>query len=335
MTKLLLAPHSDDETLFAAFVQLAERPRVVVCLQGRRARHLPRNGEREAESAASAMLLGTDVAFIASPCDPPDWQLVERELERVEPEHVYAPLPELDGAAQHNAVGNLAVGLYGPERVTFYATYTIHSGRSQVGAQVLERDGWRTRKLQALTCFRSQASKPDTAMHFHRDPAEYLTPAADAGAVDGRQLVKLNLGAGPNQLDGFHNLDPTFSPAWRFEDGLPMYADASVDAITVSHVLMYVAVTDWPAVVAELARVLKPGGVLRITEDAIGGPGSSRREMRPHAKVATSAELVLWHLDRLNGELVTANVSYFRDRSLIQTNYGHEPDVFHVEGIRS
>ncbi len=334
--RLLLAPHSDDETLFAAYVQLGEQPLVVVCLKGRRARHLPANGTREAESRASALLLGTEVAFVDSPCDPPDWRRVELELERVDdPDHVYAPLPELDGAPQHNAVGNLAVGLYGPERVTFYATYTLHSGRSQVGAQVLELGGWRTRKLQALSCFRSQSSKADTAMHFHRDQAEYLTPAADAGAANGRQLVKLNLGAGPNQLAGFHNLDPTFSPAWRFEDGLPMYADESVDAITISHVLMYVDRADWPPIVGELERVLKPGGVVRITEDAIGGNGSARREMRPHAKVATCAELVLEHLDGLNGELVTANVSYFHDRTLIQANYGDEPDVFHVEGIKS
>lgn len=333
--KLLLAPHSDDETLFASFVQLEHRPKVVVCLQGRRARHLPRNATREAESRASAEVLGTDVVFIESPCDPPDWRTVENFVRSLGAgaEHIFAPLPEVDGASQHNAIGNLAVGLFGADRVTFYATYTLHSGRTQTGARIEERDGWPALKQQALACFRSQSGKPDTAMHFYRDQGEYLSPAGDALAR--REVeVKLNLGAGSNAIFGFHNLDATYDPPWRFEDGLRMYPDETIDAVTVSHALMYVDIAKWPFVFSEIARVLKPGGVVRVTEDNIGGDGSTRREIRPGASVATNPELLLAQLSDLNGERVTANVSYWHDRSLIQSNYGDEPDVFHVEGVK-
>jgi LmbE family N-acetylglucosaminyl deacetylase len=332
---LLLAPHSDDEALFASYVQLAYQPHVVVCLQGRRARHLPRNDVREAESRASADVLGTTVEFIESPCDPADWHAVEQRVAQFEPHEVFAPLPEMDGSSQHNAIGNLAAGLW-PIHTTFYATYGLHNGRTQEGQRLGIGEGWPLRKQKALACFVSQSSKPDTAMHFMRDTAEYLTKASDAYARNGHPEKKLNLGAGQKKLRGFKNLDPAYKQPWRFEDGLSMYEDESVDAITTSHALMYVPEEVWPAAFAEMARVLRPGGVLRITGDNIGGEGSTRTEIRPGASVATSPEKALQHLEEagLGPELVTANISVWHDRSLIQTNYGEEPDVFHVEGVK-
>lgn len=325
---LLVSPHADDETLFAAYVQLAVQPQVVVCLQGRRARHLPRNDVREAESRAACAVLGTDVSFIASPCDPPDWPLVEAELELLEPDRVFAPLPEPGGHRQHNQIGNLAWSLW-PDRTTFYATYRDLE-KSATGTPHAVEDGWFAKKALALSCYRSQHSKPDTAFHFHRDQTEYLSE----GHVD-VECVKLNLGAGPNPLEGFDNLDPTYEPRWSFPQPIP-YAVESVDAITVSHVLMYVPLEDWPACFAEMARVLAPGGVVRLTEDAIGGEGSARETIRPGAAVATTADLVMAHLRDagLYAELVTANVSAWHEKSLVQRNYGQAPDVFHVEGWR-
>lgn len=336
---LLLAPHSDDEALFASFVQLAYQPHVVVCLRGRRARHLPANDVREAESRAAAEVLGTTVEFIDSPCDPADWHAVERRVAAfadAEIGQVFAPLPEADGAAQHNAIGNLAAALW-PDKTTFYATYGLHNGRTQVGKRIEASDDLAERKTKALACFASQSSKPDTAMHFLRDQAEYLLSAQDAYARNGTPETKLNLGAGQNQLDGFVNLDPSYEQPWRFEDGLSMYEDESVDAITTSHALMYVPEDCWPAAFAEMARVLRPGGVLRITGDNIGGEGSTRQEIRPRAAVATTPEAALEHLEAVNlgPEFVTANISVWHDRSLIQSNYGSEPDVFHLEGVKA
>ena len=86
--------------------------------------------------------------------------------------------------------------------------------------------------------------------------------------------MRLNLGCGEEHLiSGFENLDAR--NGWRFEDGLP-YPDGSVEAITISHALYLVPLADWPAAFAEFARVLKPGGVIRITEDDATNPASSR-----------------------------------------------------------
>lgn len=319
-------------------MQLAYQPHVVICLQGRRAKRLPGNEIREAESKASAEVLGTTVEFVESPCDPADWHAVERRVAAfrdADLEHVFAPLPEADGGVQHNAIGNLAAGFW-PEQTIFYSTYGLHNGRSQVGDRMEEPEDWNERKQKALACFASQSSKPDTAMHFLRDQAEYLTTAPDAYSRNGTPEKKLNLGAGEHKLFDFDNLDPSYEQPWRFEDGLSMYEDDSVDAITTSHALMYVPGEKWRACFEEMARVLRPGGVVRITGDNIGGEGSTRTEIRPGAEVETSPGLALELLEEvgLGPEHVTENISVWHDRSLIQTNYGSEPDVFHVEGVK-
>ncbi len=85
--------------------------------------------------------------------------------------------------------------------------------------------------------------------------------------------MKLNLGSGAHPLEGFVNLDK--QNGWTFEQGL-WYSDRSVEAITISHALMYVPLAEWPRVFTELARVLVPGGIVRITEDATNDPESER-----------------------------------------------------------
>jgi hypothetical protein len=155
--------------------------------------------------------------------------------------------------------------------------------------------------------------------------------------------LRLNLGCGsPNTrswhpIDGMVNLDKSLG--WRFEDGLGDFLDGSVAGITVSHALMYVAESDWPAVCREFARVLVDGGVVRITEDSTEDPRSSRvggwRGSQP-AVTLTSAEFVKAQLRRagLVAVDVTADVTQFSDRSLCQAQHGAAPDVFFVEGVK-
>lgn len=141
--------------------------------------------------------------------------------------------------------------------------------------------------------------------------------------------MKLNLGCGPHLLDGFENLDLP----WRFEDGLP-YPDDSVEAITVSHALMYVPLQEWPFVFTEFARVLEPGGVVRVTEDDTENPESERHGGWHDAVTLTGPKLVRKHL-RGAGLTVTkhaADTSVFRDLSLCQAWHGQPPKVFFLEG---
>lgn len=146
--------------------------------------------------------------------------------------------------------------------------------------------------------------------------------------------MKLNLGCGPHLLVGFVNLD--LSDGWRFEDGLGDYPDGSIEAITVSHALMYVPLASWPLVFAEFARVLETGGVVRVTEDSTDDPLSSRYGGFVDAVTMTSRSLVRGHLDLsgLTVEDVRSDWSHFRDDSLIQRWHGEPPKVFHVEGIK-
>ncbi len=146
--------------------------------------------------------------------------------------------------------------------------------------------------------------------------------------------MKLNLGAGAHPLDGFDNLDK--QTGWTFESGLGQYSDESVDGITISHALMYVPLELWPAVFSEFARVLEPGGVIRITEDATDDPRSERYGGFEGAVTLTSYVRVRSHLLRagISPFMVRPNATLFRDDSLIQNWHGAPPKIFVVEGLK-
>lgn len=73
-------------------------------------------------------------------------------------------------------------------------------------------------------------------------------------------MVKLNLGAGGVEVPGFQSIDRK-----NGQEAYPLdYEDGSVEEIRASHVLEHFDHRDVPKVVSEWARVLSPGGVLRI-----------------------------------------------------------------------
>lgn len=329
MTQLLLSPHNDDETLFASYIALRERPKVIVCLLGARKASYPLPTERIAESAAAMDILGCEFEQLWFPCDPAPWDLVALWLRQEEPEPdcVWVPTPEPRGHSHHNKLARVAHEVW-PGKIRYYTTYRCEESgypiRTTHGFPVdVEWDGWPNMKRAALSCYQTQIQREGTRMHFERDLDEYEI-----------ESLRLNLGGGINPIPGYVNIDK--STGWTFEDGLGDFASSSVDAITESHALMYVALEEWPAVFHEIARVLRPGGTVRITQDAIGGRGSSRPRIRPGAAVATTPKLVLEHLAAAGIEagVVGEDETAFSDRSLIQQNYGHPPDVFHVEGVR-
>ena len=146
--------------------------------------------------------------------------------------------------------------------------------------------------------------------------------------------MKLNLASGAHPLDGFENLD--LENGWRFEQGLN-YADESIEAITISHGLYLVALSDWPYVFSEIERVLQPGGIVRITEDATDDRRSSRYGGWNETVVTlTSRDLVRAHMEIVGLEYqdVSETFSYWRDQSLIQRFHGGTPKVFHCEGLK-
>lgn len=343
--KLLLSPHCDDEALFASYVCLREQPCVVVCFNGRRARHLAPDSEREAETTEAMRILGCDAEFMRVQSDPADWDLLlERLGAFTDVDEVWAPLVEEDGSDGHNGVTRIAEELW-PGKISYYATYTGKGEKSQVGEQVNATPEEQELKRRALSCYRSQIARPATSHNFEQGLDEYLTEPPSSS--DWRRLhhaaierdlqpLKLNLGAGARPLDGFTNLDK--KTGWLFEEGLA-YDDESVDAITVSHALMYVEEDNWDDVFVEIARVLAPGGIVRITEDDMEHPDSrSYQGARPGKKrttgvTLTGPRLVSEHL--LFADLTPVPVepgeTLWHDDSLIQANHGDPPDVFHME----
>lgn len=147
-------------------------------------------------------------------------------------------------------------------------------------------------------------------------------------------MTRLNLGSGVYVIPGFDNLDLT--TGWRFEDGLGQYPDGSVEAVTIAHALMYVALPDWPAIFKEMARVIEPGGILRVTEDSTADPASERYGGHPEAVTLTSPNMLIEHMAAagLTARVVTPDETMFRDESLIQRLHGPPPKVTHVEGVK-
>lgn len=163
----------------------------------------------------------------------------------------------------------------------------------------------------------------------------------DVVPINGALL--LNLGGGTPgtrswfPMPGCIHLDR--SMGWMFEDGLPQYAAGSVDGITISHALMYVDERDWARVFEECARVLKPGGVLRVTEDATDDPSSTRvngwRGSEP-AITLTSTRKVRAALERVGLRVCAQarDTSQRPDGALNQAWHGDPPDVFFLEGVK-
>jgi predicted SAM-dependent methyltransferase len=80
--------------------------------------------------------------------------------------------------------------------------------------------------------------------------------------------MKLHLGCGKRFIPGFVHIDVIDHPHVQHVstiDSLPFIPDASVDLIYVCHVLEHFKRRDVGRVLQEWHRVLKPGGILRIS----------------------------------------------------------------------
>jgi LmbE family N-acetylglucosaminyl deacetylase len=176
MGALLLAPHGDDETLFASFLCLRYRPRVIVCTTPRiQEQWGVFAAEREAETEAAMKILGCEwvqLSFLdtagAEIRDPlAHWLELDIEMSGM-PDVVIAPSCERDGQEQHNAVAVAAIRAFGANIIR-YLTYTRSGGRSRDGTLVEpDQPEWISLKLQALACYRSQMRVPNCRSWFEQ-----------------------------------------------------------------------------------------------------------------------------------------------------------------------
>ncbi len=171
---LLLAPHSDDETLFASFIVLRFNPDVVVCandpdeairklrvLETQRALGaLGHNWEQklrfwpyEEGKLDKDTVKGNLSTHVAGPIDP----MFEP---RAGYEFVFAPAVETNGHEEHNLVGEAALETFGPKQTLSYLTYTRTGGRSRDGREMPFLSEWVGAKLRALSEYKTQHALP-------------------------------------------------------------------------------------------------------------------------------------------------------------------------------
>ena len=162
-------------------------------------------------------------------------------------------------------------------------------------------------------------------------------------------MIVLNLGCGHvgEDMPGFVNLDrnPAYGDrtGWKVDDGLRRWADGSVDAVTVSHLMMYVPLHTWHLLLDEVARVLKPGGHVRVTEDVIDDPASRHwmghdplhSSWKGRVVTAMTTQLVVGMLGmsgiaarEVGREETSCPVDIRQDR------HGGPPHTFYVEGVK-
>jgi LmbE family N-acetylglucosaminyl deacetylase len=177
---LLLAPHQDDETLFASFLILRRQPEIIVCY---RSVLQEANGisaeEREAEMQAALVHLGCD-GFTQWPWGDDElhadeieedlWATLDQEFEEV-----FAPARGSQGNEQHNLIADLADKVYGRKNVTHYTTYRVGGERDTLGTEVEFEPDWIALKLRALACYRSQMRAGPARMWLDFGLREYVT----------------------------------------------------------------------------------------------------------------------------------------------------------------
>ena len=160
MPALLLAPHADDETLFAFYTLLRDGADVLVCLEPGEQRR------QELEAAMKVASRGWAIIDPAQPEDDPDWEAVGNKVA----EHaafydtIIAPAFEGGGHEHHNQIATIAATLAKP--VTSYYTYERGYGRTTRGMYVIASAAERVLKRRAMDCYKSQIARDDTAIWF-------------------------------------------------------------------------------------------------------------------------------------------------------------------------
>lgn len=166
---VLFSPHSDDETLFAAFTIIKHRPKVVICYPS--TRDYGETWVREAESNAAMEELG------AGPVEQwrgGDLEGQMRALDvRLHPARVWAPDVHASHP-DHVAVARAAAAVFG-DRVTTYHTYI--DGQKVRGESVGYEPSWVCQKLRALARYETQIAHPRAGQFFAADLAEFYGEA--------------------------------------------------------------------------------------------------------------------------------------------------------------
>jgi LmbE family N-acetylglucosaminyl deacetylase len=158
MTAMLLAPHADDETLFAFYTLLREQAVVYVVLDS--------GPEREGELDAAMAVADRPYVCMRHSEAHTEWSHIREDIQSCSQDFdsVIAPAYEKGGHEHHNEVALIAATLGKP--LTSYLTYVRGRARTTMGLWVIPAASEKELKRRAMDCYASQIADPNTAPWF-------------------------------------------------------------------------------------------------------------------------------------------------------------------------
>ena len=145
--------------------------------------------------------------------------------------------------------------------------------------------------------------------------------------------LKLNIGAGDTQLEGFTPIDRKFG-----QEAYPLeYADNSVDEIRASHILEHFTFKEAAEALQEWARVLKPGGRMRIAVPDVDKCLTSKDPRRLFFLMGGQTDENDIHKsaydeNRLRGVMAEAGIGNLRRWESQNTDTAAHPVSLNIEG---
>lgn len=176
--KMLLAPHNDDETLFASFTCMREQPLIVVVtdcyVQLNRVPSVSKERRRD-ETFWACRELGCSVVFLGIPDESCTTRKICEALDNFKGfETVYAPAKQ-GGHVHHDMTCLAACEMF--DHVLFYGTYsTDEPAYATKGIPVHGEIEERVGKRHALECYKSQHEWSRAHFEAAKHHPEFLVP---------------------------------------------------------------------------------------------------------------------------------------------------------------
>ncbi len=166
--RILISPHDDDSTLFAAFTCIREKPIVIVITDSF---IQPNRGDfgctaeiRAKETKASSEILGCPVIRLGIRDDALTEEAIRARLSGISGvTRVYAPAIQ-GGNWQHDLIGKVTQEVF--EDVIQYTTYTKTELWTKGSTEIIPTQEELEIKEKALWCYQSQINLAATRPHF-------------------------------------------------------------------------------------------------------------------------------------------------------------------------
>jgi len=165
---MLLSPHHDDESLFAAFTLIRHKPLVIICtsayIQSERGDEGCTDEIRTKETIEAMKIAGCPVVFLGIKDTELTEEILRERLKVFKPEMIYAPAIQ-GGNIQHDIVGKVAKELFG-DKCEQYTTYTKTELYTTGNFEIKPTHSELELKEKMLNCYESQLNLRSTLPHF-------------------------------------------------------------------------------------------------------------------------------------------------------------------------